>query len=80
MTNSVESHKPSPRAGGAPLLTSSWTLPTVFTIELPAETSWALFPSVHGGGRTTKSVDAVSQDCRLTWYNYNGSRKSRGVL
>jgi hypothetical protein len=34
----------------------------VFTIELLTETSLASFPLVHGGVRTTNSVDAVSQD------------------
>jgi hypothetical protein len=34
----------------------------VFTIELPAEMSWATFPLLHGGGRTTNSIDVVSQD------------------
>jgi hypothetical protein len=37
-------------------------LHVVFTIELLAETPWALFPPVHGGGRTTNEVDAVLQD------------------
>ena len=31
-------------------------LPVVFTIKLPAKPSWALFPSVHGGGHTTKRL------------------------
>jgi hypothetical protein len=61
-SNSVESHKASPRASGAPLLASSRTLSAIFTIELLAETSWASFPPVHGGGHTTNTVDAVSQD------------------
>jgi hypothetical protein len=37
---------------------------------------------VHSGTRWrphTNAVDAVSQDSRPTQYNYNGSRKSRGV-
>jgi hypothetical protein len=80
MSNSVESRGPSPRASGALLLASSQMLPAVFTIEIPTETLWASFPPVHGGGRTTNSVDVVSQDSHPTRYNYNGSHKSRGVL
>jgi hypothetical protein len=57
---------------------SSRTLPAVSTIELPAETPWASFPPVHGGGRDTNAVVTVSQDFSPTRYN-NGSRKSRGV-
>ena len=34
----------------------------IFTIKLPAETSQALFPLVHGGGHTTNAVGVVSQD------------------
>ena len=37
-------------------------LPIVFTIKLSAEPQRALFPSVHGGGRTTNAVGAISQD------------------
>jgi hypothetical protein len=59
---------------------SSRTLPIVSTIELPAEMSRALFPPVHGGGRDINAVVTVSQDSRPTRYNYNGSRKSRGVV
>jgi hypothetical protein len=55
-------------------------LPVVSTIELPTETPWASFPPVHGGGRDTNLVVAVLQDSRPTRYNYNGSRKSRGVV
>ena len=36
-------------------------LPTIFTIKLPVEPLWALFPSVHSGGHTT-TVGVVSQD------------------
>jgi hypothetical protein len=67
--NSVESRWPSPRTSGAPLLASSRMLPAVLTIELPAETPWASFPRIHGGGCTTNSVGTVSQDCRPTQYN-----------
>jgi hypothetical protein len=61
-SSSVESRGPSPRARGAPLLATTWMLPAVFTIELPAEMPWASFLLVHGGGHTTNIVDAVSQD------------------
>jgi hypothetical protein len=60
-------------------LDSSRTLPAVSTIELPAEMPWASYPPVHGGSRDTNAVVTVSQDSRPTRYNYNGSRKSRGV-
>ena len=63
--NSVGSLRPSPRASGSPTCLSaslSWMLPTVFTIKLPAETPWALFPLVHGGGHTTNAVGVISQD------------------
>jgi hypothetical protein len=59
---------------------SSWMLPVVSTIDLLAERLWASFPLVHCGGRDTNAVVTVSQDSRPTWYNYNGSRKSRGVV
>jgi hypothetical protein len=58
---------------------SSRMLPAVSTIELLAETPQASFPSIHGGSRDTNAVVTVSQDFRTTRYNYNGSRKSRGV-
>jgi hypothetical protein len=56
----------------------SRTLLAVSTIELPAVTPRASFPSVHGGGRDRNAVVTVSQDFSPTRYN-NGSRKSRGV-
>jgi hypothetical protein len=37
-------------------------------------------PPVYGGGRDTNAVGTVSQDSHPTQYNYNGSRKSRGVV
>jgi hypothetical protein len=43
---------------------SSQKLLSVFIIEFLVETSWALFPPVHGGGHTTNMVDAVLQDSR----------------
>jgi hypothetical protein len=39
----------------------------------------ASFSLIHGGGRDTNSVVMVSQECCPTRYNYNGSRKSRGL-
>jgi hypothetical protein len=39
-----------------------------------------LVPLVHGGGHDTNSDVTVLQDSRPTRYNYNGSRKSRGVV
>ena len=63
--NSVDSLGPSPRASGSLTCLSaslSWMLPAVFTIKLPAETPWALFPSVYGGGHTTNVVGVISQD------------------
>ena len=75
--NSIESHGPSPRARCS-ASGSSRTLPVVSTIDVPAETPQASFPSVHGGGRDTNAVVTVSQDSRPTRYN-NGSRKSRWV-
>jgi hypothetical protein len=54
--------------------------PLIFTIEFPTKTSRVSFPQVHGGGRVTNAVHTASQDSHLTWYNYNGSCKSQGVL
>jgi hypothetical protein len=51
----------------------------VSTIELSAENAVGLVP-VHGGDRDTNAVVIVSQDSRPTRYNYNGSRKIRGVV
>jgi hypothetical protein len=73
-SNSIESRGPFPRASGAPLPASSRTLPTVFTIELPAETLRASFLLVHGGGYDTNSVVTVSQDFRTTRYNITMAR------
>jgi hypothetical protein len=48
----------------------------VFTIELLL----ASFSPVHGGGCTINMVDAgLARQCPA-WYNYNGSRKRRGVM
>ena len=62
--NSMDSLGPSPRTSGSPTCLStslSRMLPTVFTIKLPAETSWALFPPVHGGSHTTNAVGVISK-------------------
>ena len=59
--NFVESRGPSPHASGASL-SFPRMLPVVSTIELPIKSPRASFPLVHGGGRTTNAVDAVSQD------------------
>jgi hypothetical protein len=79
-SNSVESRGPSPRASGAPL-----PAPLIHSPPSPLSSFWpktprASFPFVHGGGRDTNVVVTVSQDYRPTQYNYNGSRKSRGVV
>jgi hypothetical protein len=80
LSNSVESRGPSPRASGAPLLAPlGRSLPSPLLSFWP-KTSWASFPPVHGGGRDTNAVVTVSQDSCPTRYNYNGSRKSRGVV
>jgi hypothetical protein len=74
-SNSVDSHRSSPHASGAPLLSFSRTLLAVLIIEFLAKTPRATFPPVHGGDRTTNSVGTVSQDSRPTRYNYNDSHK-----
>jgi hypothetical protein len=57
-----------------------------FLSDAPCRSSFWLktprvsFPLVQGGGRDTNVVVTVSQDSRPTWYNYNDSRKSRGVV
>ena len=61
--NSMDSLRPSPRASGSLtcyLASLSRMLPTVFTIKLPIEMSWALFPLVHSGGHTTNMVGVIS--------------------
>jgi hypothetical protein len=68
-SNTVESCGPSPLARGAPVPASYWTLPAIFTIELPAEAPRASFPLVHSGRRDTNSVVTVSQDSLPTRYN-----------
>jgi hypothetical protein len=80
LSNSVESRGPSPRASGAPLPAPLGRSPLSPLTSFRLKTPRASFPPVHGGGRGTKAVVTVSQDCRLTRYNYNGSCKSRGVV
>jgi hypothetical protein len=80
MSNSIESHEPSPRASGSPLPASSRMLPAISTIELPAETLWASFHPVHGGGRDTNAVITVSQESHPTQCNYNDLCKSQHVM
>jgi hypothetical protein len=77
-SNSVESHGPSPRASGALLSAPLGRSP-------PSPLS--SFRSNRRGPRSlrytvaavTETVVMVSQDSRPTQYNYNGSRKIRGV-
>jgi hypothetical protein len=82
-SNSVESHRPSPHASGAPRrLHYRVTLgrsPSSPLSSFQLKTPRASFPPVHGGGHDTNTVVTVLQDSCLTWYNYNGSRKSQGV-
>jgi hypothetical protein len=79
-SNSVESHEPSPRASGAPLPAPIGCSPPSPLSCFRPKTSWASFPLVHGGSRDTNAVVTVSQDSCPTRYNYNGSRKSRGIV
>jgi hypothetical protein len=78
-SNSVESRRPSPRASGAPLPAPLERSPPSPLSSFRLKMSRASFPSVHGGGRDTNAVVTVSQYSRPTRYNYNGSRKSRGI-
>jgi hypothetical protein len=80
LSNSVESRKPSPLASGAPLLAPLGRSPSSPLSSFQPKTPRASFPPVHGGDRDTNAVVTVSQDSRPTRYNYNGSRKSRGVV
>jgi hypothetical protein len=59
---------------------SSRTLPAVPLSSFRQKMPRASFPLVHDGGSDTNAVVTVSQDSRPTRYNYNGSRKSRGVV
>jgi hypothetical protein len=77
--NSIESRGPSPRASGAPLPAPLGRSPPSPLSSFRLKTSRTSFPPIHDGGRDTNAVVMVSQDSRPTRYNYNGSRKSRGV-
>jgi hypothetical protein len=79
-SNSIESCGPSPRTSGAPLSASLGRSLSSPLSSFQPKTSRASFPPVHDGGRDTNTVVTVSQDSRTTWYNYNGSCKSRGVV
>jgi hypothetical protein len=78
-SNSVESSGPSPRASDAPLPAPLGRSPSSPLSSFRLKTPRASFPPVHSGGCDTNAVVMVSQDSRPTRYNYNGSRKSRGV-
>ena len=78
-SNSVESHGPSPRASGAPLPAPLGRSPLSPLLSFRMKTSRASFPPVHCGERDTNAIVTVSQDSRPTRYNYNGSRKRRGL-
>jgi hypothetical protein len=79
-SNSVESRGPSLRASGAPLPAPLGCSPLSPLSSFRPKTPWASFPLVHDGGCDTNAVVTVSQDSRPTRYNYNDSRKSRGVV
>jgi hypothetical protein len=79
-SNFVENHRPSPCASGAPLSAPLGRSPPSPLSSFRPKMSRASFPPVHDGGRDTNSIVTVSQDSRPTRYNYNGSRKSRGVV
>jgi hypothetical protein len=78
-SNSVKSRGPSPRASGAPLPAPLGRSPSSPLSSFRLKTPRASFPLIHGGSHDTNAVVTVSQDSRPTQYNYNGSRKSRGV-
>jgi hypothetical protein len=78
-SNFVESRGPSPHPSGAPLLAPLGCSPPSPLSSFQPKTPRASFSLVHGGGRDTNAVVTVSQDSRSTQYNYNGSRKSRGL-
>jgi hypothetical protein len=79
-SNSVESHRPSPRASGTLLSASSRMLPTIFN-RVSGQNTVDLFPLVHGGGHTTNLVGVVSQDSRLIRYNIiMAPQDSRGFV
>jgi hypothetical protein len=78
-SNFIESHGPSPRTSGAPLLAPLRRSLLSPLSSFRPKTPWASFPLVHSGDRDTNAVVTVSQDSRPTRYNYNGSRKSEGL-
>jgi hypothetical protein len=78
-SNSVESHRPSPRASGASLLAPLGRSPPSPLSSFRPKTPRASFPLVHSGVRDTNAVVTVSQDSCPTRYNYSGSHKSRGL-
>jgi hypothetical protein len=79
-SNSIESREPSRRASGAPLPAPLGRSPPSPLTSFRLKTPQTLFPPLHDGDRDTNVVVTVSQDTRPTWYNYNGSRKSRGIV
>jgi hypothetical protein len=80
LSNSVESRRPSPHASGAPLPAPLGRSPSSPLSSFRSKMPRASFPLVHGGVRDTNAVVTLSQDSRPTQYNYNDSRKSRGVV
>jgi hypothetical protein len=65
-SNSVESHRPSPRATCAPLSAPLGFSPPSRLSSFWTKTLRALFPPVHGGDRDTNAVVMVSQDSRYS--------------
>jgi hypothetical protein len=69
--NSVESHKSSPRASGAPLLAPLRCSPSSLLWSFQSKRHVPCPPSIRDGGHITNSVGVVSQDfacftrCRL---------------
>jgi hypothetical protein len=79
LSNSVESHRPSPCASGAPLLAPLECSPSSPLSSLRPKMPWASFPLVHGGGRDTNSVVTVSQVCRPTRYITTVRARAEGL-
>jgi hypothetical protein len=78
-SNSIESDVPSPCASGASLSAPLGRSPPSPLSSFQSKTPRVSFPPVHGSGHDRNVVVTVSQVSRPTRYNYNGSRKSRGV-